>query len=156
MPHWRTTLKLLEKHGMKLVLLALQVQVEECPTSYRNGAKPSLANSIDKEGQQIVPMLTNMWKRIQNGYAAGGVNNLFELREIDQRVERLEYVGVMELASDVQYMLRGAMQFYGFSHETRISGKQETLFPSPVQRQVWCLHLPQGEQVLVRVRGQSR
>ncbi|KAL0761172.1 hypothetical protein Bca101_077322 [Brassica carinata] len=72
----------------------------------------------------------NMWKRIQNGYAAGGVNNLFELREIDQRVERLEYVGVMELASDVQYMLRGAMQFYGFSHETRISGKQETLFPS--------------------------
>ena len=64
-----------------------------------------------------MPMLTNMWKRIQNGYAAGGVNNLFELREIDQRVERLEYVGVMELASDVQYMLRGAMQFYGFSHE---------------------------------------
>ncbi|CAF1997041.1 BnaC07g48720D [Brassica napus] len=124
MPHWRTALKLLEKHGMKLVLLALQVQVEECPTSYRNGAKPSLANSIDKEGQQIVPMLTNMWKRIQNGYAAGGVNNLFELREIDQRVERLEYVGVMELASDVQYMLRGAMQFYGFSHEVRSEARK--------------------------------
>lgn len=76
-----------------------------------------LQRRIDKEGQQIVPMLTNLWKRIQNGYAAGGVSNLLELREIDHRVERLEYAGVMELASDVQFMLRGAMQFYGFSHE---------------------------------------
>ncbi|KAJ0259137.1 ATP-dependent helicase BRM [Hirschfeldia incana] len=83
-----------------------------------------LQRRIDKEGQQIVPMLTNLWKRIQNGYAAGGVNNLLELREIDQRVERLEYVGVMELASDVQYMLRGAMQFYGFSHEVRSEAKK--------------------------------
>ncbi|XP_013635525.1 PREDICTED: ATP-dependent helicase BRM-like isoform X2 [Brassica oleracea var. oleracea] len=83
-----------------------------------------LQRRIDKEGQQIVPMLTNLWKRIQNGYAAGGVNNLLELREIDQRVERLEYVGVMELASDVQYMLRGAMQFYGFSHEVRSEARK--------------------------------
>ncbi|CAN8286181.1 unnamed protein product [Cochlearia groenlandica] len=83
-----------------------------------------LQRRIDKEGQQIVPMLTNLWKRIQNGYAAGGVNNLLELREIDQRVERLEYVGVMELASDVQFMLRGAMQFYGFSHEVRSEARK--------------------------------
>ncbi|XP_013688247.2 ATP-dependent helicase BRM-like isoform X1 [Brassica napus] len=83
-----------------------------------------LQRRIDKEGQQIVPMLTNLWKRIQNGYAAGGVNNLLELREIDQRVERLEYLGVMELASDVQYMLRGAMQFYGFSHEVRSEARK--------------------------------
>jgi SWI/SNF-related matrix-associated actin-dependent regulator of chromatin subfamily A protein 2/4 len=83
-----------------------------------------LQRRIDKEGQQIVPMLTNLWKRIQNGYAAGGVNNLLELREIDHRVERLEYAGVMELASDVQLMLRGAMQFYGFSHEVRSEAKK--------------------------------
>ncbi|XP_010507764.1 PREDICTED: ATP-dependent helicase BRM [Camelina sativa] len=83
-----------------------------------------LQRRIDKEGQQIVPMLTNLWKRIQNGYAAGGVNNLLELREIDHRVERLEYAGVMELASDVQLMLRGAMQFYGFSHEVRSEARK--------------------------------
>ncbi|XP_013626080.1 PREDICTED: ATP-dependent helicase BRM [Brassica oleracea var. oleracea] len=83
-----------------------------------------LQRRIDKEGQQIVPMLTNLWKRIQTGYAAGGVNNLLELREIDHRLERLEYAGVMELASDVQYMLRGAMQFYGFSHEVRSEARK--------------------------------
>ncbi|KAL0896318.1 hypothetical protein Bca101_080279 [Brassica carinata] len=83
-----------------------------------------LQRRIDKEGQQIVPMLTNLWKRIQNGYAAGGVNNLLELREIDQRVERLEYAGAMELASDVQHMLRGAMKFYGFSHEVRSEARK--------------------------------
>ncbi|VVB13842.1 unnamed protein product, partial [Arabis nemorensis] len=83
-----------------------------------------LQRRIDKEGQQIVPMLTNLWKRIQNGYAAGGVNNLLELREIDHRVDRLEYAGVMELATDVQFMLRGAMQFYGFSHEVRSEARK--------------------------------
>uniref|UniRef100_A0A1J3E2P3 ATP-dependent helicase BRM n=1 Tax=Noccaea caerulescens TaxID=107243 RepID=A0A1J3E2P3_NOCCA len=83
-----------------------------------------LQRRIDKEGQQIVPMLTNLWKRIQNGYAAGGVNNLLELREIDHRVERLEYAGVMELASDVQFMLRGAMQFYNLSHEVRSEARK--------------------------------
>ncbi|CAH8383680.1 unnamed protein product [Eruca vesicaria subsp. sativa] len=83
-----------------------------------------LQRRIDKEGQEIVPMLTNLWKRIQTGYAAGGVNNLLELREIDHRLERLEYAGVIELASDVQYMLRGAMQFYGFSHEVRSEARK--------------------------------
>ena len=92
-------------------------ELTRCLTLQCKTVISKLQRRIDKEGQQIVPMLTNLWKRIQNGYAAGGVNNLLELREIDHRLERLEYAGVMELASDVQYMLRGAMQFYGFSHE---------------------------------------
>ncbi|XP_043805240.1 ATP-dependent helicase BRM isoform X6 [Manihot esculenta] len=73
---------------------------------------------IDKEGQQIVPLLTALWKRTENSsYMSGAGNNLLDLRKIELRVDRLEYNGVMELVFDVQFMLKGTMQFYGFSHE---------------------------------------
>ena len=73
---------------------------------------------IDKEGQQIVPLLADLWKRIENsGYISGAGTNLLDLRKIEQHVDRLEYSGVMELVFDMQFMLKGAMQFYGFSHE---------------------------------------
>lgn len=62
----------------------------------------------------------DLWKRIENsGYMTGSGNNLLDLRRIDQRIERLEYSGVMELVFDVQSMLKGAMHFYGFSHEVQ-------------------------------------
>ena len=48
---------------------------------------------------------------------SGGGNSLLDLRKIDQRVDRLEYNGVMELVFDVQFMLKSAMQYFGFSHE---------------------------------------
>ena len=77
-----------------------------------------LQRRIDKEGQQIVPLLTDLWKRIENsGYMGGSGSNHLDLRKIDQRVDRLEYSGVMELVSDVQLVLKSAMHFYGFSHE---------------------------------------
>ncbi|KAI4371557.1 hypothetical protein MLD38_019777 [Melastoma candidum] len=75
-----------------------------------------LQRRIDKEGQHIVPRLTDLWKR------AG--SNLLDLRKIDKRVERLEYTGVMDLVFDVQLMLKGAMQFYGFSHEVRSEARK--------------------------------
>ncbi|XP_061969432.1 ATP-dependent helicase BRM-like isoform X1 [Populus nigra] len=80
---------------------------------------------IDKEGQQIVPLLADLWKRIENpGYISGAGTNLLDLRKIEQRVDRLEYSGVMELVFDVQFMLKGAMQFYGFSHEVRTEARK--------------------------------
>lgn len=79
-----------------------------------------LQRRIDKEGPQIVPLLTDLWKRIENsGYTSGLANNIIDLRKIDQRIERLEYSGVMELVFDVQSMLKSSMQYYGFSHEVR-------------------------------------
>lgn len=74
---------------------------------------------IDKEGHQIVPLLTDLWKRSEStGYTSGaGNNSLLDVRKIDQRIDRFEYTGVMELVSDVQLMLRSAVQYYGFSHE---------------------------------------
>ncbi|XP_065859640.1 ATP-dependent helicase BRM [Euphorbia lathyris] len=84
-----------------------------------------LQRRIDKEGQQIVPLLTDLWKRIENsGYMGGPGNNLLDLRKIETRVDRLEYNGVVELVFDVQFMLKGAMQFYGFSHEVRSEARK--------------------------------
>ncbi|CAN1237239.1 ATP-dependent helicase BRM [Linum grandiflorum] len=83
-----------------------------------------LQRKIEKEGQQIVPLLTDLWKRIETGYMSGGGNNLLDLRKIEQRVDRSEYGGIMELVFDVQFMLKGAMQFYGFSHEVRSEARK--------------------------------
>ena len=79
-----------------------------------------LQRRIDKEGHQIVPLLTDLWKRMENsGHAGGSGNNLLDLRKIDQRIDRMDYSGVMELVFDVQFMLRGAMHFYGYSYEVK-------------------------------------
>ncbi|KAM5555391.1 ATP-dependent helicase BRM [Rosa sericea] len=84
-----------------------------------------LQRRIDKEGPQIVPLLTDLWKRIENsGYTSGSANNILDLRKIDQRIERLEYSGVMELVFDVQSMLKSSMQYYGFSHEVRTEARK--------------------------------
>lgn len=73
---------------------------------------------IDKEGHEIVPLLTDLWKRIENSvYLSGAANSLLDLRKIGQRVERFEYNGVMELVFDVQFMFKSAMQYFGFSQQ---------------------------------------
>ncbi|GAU26544.1 hypothetical protein TSUD_361780 [Trifolium subterraneum] len=77
-----------------------------------------LQRRIDKEGQQIVPLLTDLWKRIENsGYSGGSGNSLLDLRKIDQRIDKLEYNGATDLVFDVQLMLKSAMHYYGFSLE---------------------------------------
>ncbi|KAH1130100.1 hypothetical protein J1N35_001478 [Gossypium stocksii] len=84
-----------------------------------------LQRRIDKEGQQIVPLLTDLWKRIEkSGYMGGSGSNNLDLQKIDQRVDRLEYSGVMELVADVQLVLKSAMQFYGFSLEVRSEARK--------------------------------
>ncbi|KAL1360464.1 hypothetical protein HN51_005856 [Arachis hypogaea] len=80
---------------------------------------------IDKEGQQIVPLLSDLWKRMENsGYTGGSGNSLLDLRKIEQQIDALEYNGVMELVFDVQFMLRSAMQFYGYSYEVRTEARK--------------------------------
>ncbi|KAL2330274.1 hypothetical protein Fmac_017855 [Flemingia macrophylla] len=84
-----------------------------------------LQRRIDKEGHQIVPLLTDLWKRIENsGHAGGSSHNLLDLLKIEQRIDRMDYNGVMELVFDVQFMLRGAMHFYGYSFEVRIEARK--------------------------------
>ncbi|XP_039000178.1 ATP-dependent helicase BRM-like isoform X4 [Hibiscus syriacus] len=84
-----------------------------------------LQRRIDKEGQQIIPLLTDLWKRVEtSGCMGGSGTNHLDLRKIDQRVDRLEYSGVMELVSDVQLVLKSCVHFYGFSHEVRSEARK--------------------------------
>ncbi|XP_076907787.1 ATP-dependent helicase BRM-like isoform X2 [Bidens hawaiensis] len=77
---------------------------------------------IDKEGQQIIPLLTDLWKRTES--PRGGSGNSLDLRKIELRVDRLEYNGVTDLIVDVQLMLKTGMQFFGFSHEVRSEARK--------------------------------
>ncbi|XP_058743971.1 ATP-dependent helicase BRM-like [Vicia villosa] len=84
-----------------------------------------LQRRIDKEGHQIVPLLTDLWKRIENsGFSGGSGNNLLDLRKIDQRIDKLEYTGATDLVFDVQFMLKSAMHYYGFSLEVRTEARK--------------------------------
>ncbi|XP_054784705.1 ATP-dependent helicase BRM isoform X2 [Prosopis cineraria] len=78
---------------------------------------------IDKEGHRIVPLLTDLWKK-NSGHTGGCGNNWLDIQKIDQRIDRFEYNGVLELVCDVQFMLKCAMDFYGFSHEVRSEARK--------------------------------
>ncbi|XP_028770422.1 ATP-dependent helicase BRM isoform X2 [Neltuma alba] len=105
--------------------LALSSKMPEIIQRRCKNVISKLQRRIDKEGHQIVPLLKDLWKRVENsGYTGGSGNSLLDLRKIDQRIDRLEYSGVMELVFDVQFMLKNAMHFYGFSHEVRSEAKK--------------------------------
>ncbi|XP_010255301.1 PREDICTED: ATP-dependent helicase BRM [Nelumbo nucifera] len=85
-----------------------------------------LQRRIDKDGHQIVPLLTDLWKRSDNSSHNGndGGTDFLDLWKIDQRVDRLEYNAVMEFVADVQSMLKNAMQYFGFSYEVRSEARK--------------------------------
>ncbi|XP_071697704.1 ATP-dependent helicase BRM-like isoform X2 [Rutidosis leptorrhynchoides] len=74
---------------------------------------------IEKEGQQIIPLLTDLWKRTESHGT-----NLLDLRKVEIRVERFEYNTVPELIADVQAVLKGGMQYFEFSHEVRSEARK--------------------------------
>lgn len=74
-----------------------------------------LQRRIDYEGHQIIPQLTELWKR--NDYSSGSGDSILDLRKIHNRVDKSEYSGVMEFVSDVQLMLKSSMQYFGFTYE---------------------------------------
>ncbi|VFQ76408.1 unnamed protein product [Cuscuta campestris] len=85
----------------------------------------SLQRRINKEGQQIIPQLTELWRRIENsGDIDTADENFLDLQTIGVRVEESEYSGVLEFVSDMQIMLKSAVQYYGFSHSVRSEAKK--------------------------------
>ncbi|KAL9228908.1 hypothetical protein vseg_004438 [Gypsophila vaccaria] len=82
-----------------------------------------LQRRIERDGSEIVPLLTELWRKIEtSGYGAG--NKLLDLHKIGHRIDKLHYVGVMEFVNDVQIMLKCAVQQYGFSHEVRCEARK--------------------------------
>ncbi|GJX16157.1 ATP-dependent helicase BRM [Tanacetum coccineum] len=76
---------------------------------------PKIQRRIDKEGLQMIPLLTDL-RKITGSQGSSAGNSLLDLRKIELRVERLKYNGVMELIADVQAMLKVKMQYFEFSH----------------------------------------
>lgn len=77
-----------------------------------------LQKKIEKGGHQIIPLLHGLWNRIESSGCIGGADDSpFGLQTIDMRVDESEYSGVLEFVSDVQLMLKRAVQYFGFSHE---------------------------------------
>ncbi|KAK4476596.1 hypothetical protein RD792_015754 [Penstemon davidsonii] len=76
-----------------------------------------LQRKIDKEGREIIPLLTELWSKLETCRS-------MTLRKIDLRIDKFEYRGVMELVSDVQLMLKGSMQYYDLSYEVRSEARK--------------------------------
>ncbi|PIA49288.1 hypothetical protein AQUCO_01300264v1 [Aquilegia coerulea] len=85
-----------------------------------------LQRRIDKDGHQIIPLLMDFWQRTQHSSYMTGMNrnNNFDLGRIDQRVDGLEYNGVMDFVADVQSMLKSAAQYFNFSFEVRSEARK--------------------------------
>ncbi|KAK1260762.1 ATP-dependent helicase BRM [Acorus gramineus] len=77
-----------------------------------------LQRRIDKDGQQIVPLLSDMLKR--NGKSSF----LVSLQRIDQRIDSSEYKSEMDFVADVQSTFKTAVQFYGNSNEVRTEARK--------------------------------
>ncbi|KAG1354873.1 ATP-dependent helicase BRM [Cocos nucifera] len=81
-----------------------------------------LQRKIDKDGYQVVPLLSDLWKKNQNANlmsTASVTSNIIDLRRIDQRVDNLEYNGVLDFIADVQLMLQNVVKFCNYSHEVK-------------------------------------
>ncbi|KAK4339294.1 hypothetical protein RND71_040756 [Anisodus tanguticus] len=84
-----------------------------------------LQKKIEKGGHQIIPLLHGLWKRIDSsGCMGGSEDSPFGLQTIDLHVDEFEYSGVLEFVTDVQLMLKRAVQYYGFSHEVRSEARK--------------------------------
>nr|XP_010918746.1 ATP-dependent helicase BRM [Elaeis guineensis] len=81
-----------------------------------------LQRKIDKDGYQVVPLLSDLWKKNQNANlmsTATDTSNIIDLRRIDQHVDNLEYNGVLDFIADVQLMLQNVVKFCNYSHEVK-------------------------------------
>nr|GMC91119.1 ATP-dependent helicase BRM [Ipomoea batatas] len=83
----------------------------------------NLQRRINKEGHQIIPLLTDLWRRIEGDMDMAD-DNLLDLQTIGLRVDENEYSGVLEFVSDVQLMLKSAVQYYGFSPAVRTEARK--------------------------------
>ncbi|KAK6920103.1 Glutamine-Leucine-Glutamine, QLQ [Dillenia turbinata] len=107
-----------EAKGVKTSGSAFGAKMSEIIQRRCKSVISKVQKKIEKEGHQIVPLLMDLWKRSENsGYTPG--SKLLDLQKIDQRIDRLEYNGVMDFVFDVQLMLKSAVQYFGFSHEVR-------------------------------------
>ncbi|CAL9104968.1 unnamed protein product [Musa acuminata var. zebrina] len=80
-----------------------------------------LQRRINKDGNQIVPILYDWWRRNKNSSLAIPlvVHGTLDLQIIELRVDNLEYSGVTDFIADVQLMLKNIVRHFNYSSEVR-------------------------------------
>ncbi|XP_072967210.1 ATP-dependent helicase BRM [Typha angustifolia] len=88
-----------------------------------------LRRRIDKDGHQLVPMLSEWWRRNENSSLVASTSSPLDLQKIEQRVDGLEYNGVTNFIADVQLMLKNVVRYCNYSSEVRQeAGKLQDVF----------------------------
>ncbi|XP_078440360.1 transcription regulatory protein SNF2 isoform X2 [Wolffia australiana] len=81
-----------------------------------------LQRRIDRDGQQIVPIVFDSWRRNESLYyasSASTASNILDLRRIDRRVDAFEYKTISDFVADVQLMFQNLVQYLGYSYEVK-------------------------------------
>lgn len=82
-----------------------------------------LQRRIQKEGNQLVPFLSEWWRRNENSiFVSPGAtsSNLLDLKRIEQRVDNSEYNDVMDFIADLQLMLKNIVRHCNYLCEVRL------------------------------------
>ncbi|XP_042421381.1 ATP-dependent helicase BRM-like isoform X2 [Zingiber officinale] len=86
---------------------------------------------IHKDGNQIVPIFYDWWRRKEKPTFAisAASGNVLDLQRIEQRVDNLEYSGVTDFIADVQSMLKSIVQHCNYTYEVKCEAdKLQALF----------------------------
>ncbi|KAG6483062.1 ATP-dependent helicase BRM-like isoform X1 [Zingiber officinale] len=86
---------------------------------------------IHKDGNQIVPIFYDWWRRKEKPTFAisAASGNVLDLQRIEQRVDNLEYSGVTDFIADVQTMLKSIVQHCNYTYEVKCEAdKLQALF----------------------------
>lgn len=76
---------------------------------------------IDREGRQLLPVLTDWWRRNDSSAFVTSTSSPLDLQKIEQRVDGFAYNGVDDFIADVQLMLSNVVQYCNSSYEVFFS-----------------------------------
>ncbi|KAJ3693904.1 hypothetical protein LUZ60_009384 [Juncus effusus] len=67
---------------------------------------------IDRDGHQIMPLLSDWWRRnVKSTFMVSG-KTIHDLRRIEQRVDTFEYGNVSDFIKDLQLMLKNVVRYH--------------------------------------------
>lgn len=71
---------------------------------------------IDRDGHQIIPLLSDWWRRNEKATFMTSGSSLLDLRRIELRVDGSEYNDVMDFIADLQLMLKNVVRYFNNSY----------------------------------------
>ncbi|KAJ3685779.1 hypothetical protein LUZ61_014943 [Rhynchospora tenuis] len=71
---------------------------------------------IDRDGHQIIPLLSDWWRRNEKATFMKTGSSLLDLRRIELRVDGSEYSDVMDFIADLQLMLKNVLRYFNSSY----------------------------------------